>query len=140
MTMPTEPPERIWTKQSIDRLADRFKLANEPGMQDWAYEVADPNRIEEFCRALNEFRGDPDTQFTLVDIILQSFEESDVELNDNETWEALLHYLEQNAELHAYQIWYWSSFNSELSDAWRISPFLRAIWKRVHLQNVGSNS
>jgi hypothetical protein len=97
-------------------------------MQDWAYEVADPARAKEFVEALNHYKSEPDTQFTLMDIILQSLEESEVELAGSEIWRSMAKHLKENYELHAYQIWYWSAFDSELVGAWRISPFLRKIW------------
>ncbi len=47
-------PKRLWrfpTLATIDLLAQRFNLPNHPNMQDWEYEVADPDRVDEFLAA-----------------------------------------------------------------------------------------
>ena len=129
MSAPVEPPFRDWTKASIDVLASTFGLPNRLDMQDWAYEVADPTRLTEFSEAINRF-NDPDTLFTLLDIIIQSFEDSDVDLATNKDWYDIDKYMNRNFELHAYQIWYWSAFDTNTGDAWRVSPWMRAIWAR----------
>ncbi len=128
MPMPTEPPVRFWTRASIENLAETFDLPNDNSMQDWAYEVANPVRTEEFIEALSLYENDPDTQFTLMDIILQSLEESQIELEGKAIWFSTSKQLTENFELHAHQIWYWSAFNADLKDAWRISPLIRKIW------------
>ena len=125
---PTEPKERFWTSKSIEKLAKMFALPNNNAMQDWPYEVSDPNRTEEFFDALEHFKTDEDTQYTLMDLILQSLEESQIELSDSKLVNSLRRYLKRNYAIHAYQIWYWATFDTELTDAWRISPFLRDIW------------
>ena len=97
-------------------------------MQDWAYEVADPKRLAEFFGALDRYELEPDVKFTLMDIIFQSLEESKVDLLNSEIVCGIKTYLKKNYSIHIYQIWYWSSFDSELTDGFRISPLLRKIW------------
>jgi hypothetical protein len=42
-----------------------------------------------------------------------------------------LRLLEQNIELHAYSVWYWSDLENELGDEiWHVTPFLRKIVDR----------
>jgi len=127
-----KPPETsYWTAQSIDKIAARFNLPNEDTMQDWAYEVADPKRLAAFVAAYEDYKSEPDIKYTLMDIILQSLEESSIPLSDSKISRSIRHNLISSFDLHAYQIWYWSAFDVEKDEAWRISPFLRKIWNDV---------
>ncbi len=132
MTVTPEPKERYWTRQSIEKLALKFSLPHNDNMQDWPYEISDPNRVEEFFDALKDYATDQDTQFTLMDLVLQSLEESKIELFDSKIGFALQSYLKEHFETHAYQIWYWSAFDNKLTDSWRISPFIRNIWNEMN--------
>ena len=126
------PAERYWTNKSIEKLANMFALPNYDYMQDWPYQVADPNRTEEFFNALKYFKTEQDTQFTLMDLVLQSLEKSKIELSDSKLAYAIQRYLKRNYAIHAYQVWYWAAFDTDLTDAWRISPFLREIWNDMN--------
>ena len=132
--MESEPRERYWTSASIDALAERLKLRNDPDMQDWPWQVADSARIDEFMAAFEEFKNDPDVRYTLMDVLIQSFEELDVDLRSDQNWQTLLTWLERDFETHAYQVWYWSGFENEDLDDWRVSPFLRQLWARRHTE------
>ena len=103
-------------------------------MQDWAYEVAAPGRLFEFIDALDVHQEDTDIQFTLMDISLQSLEDSDFVPHTSEAASLVENKLKQKFSIHAHQIWYWSAFESQLSDAFRISPLLRKIWRETHPQ------
>ncbi|MEO0398137.1 MAG: hypothetical protein AAF224_01795 [Pseudomonadota bacterium] len=127
MNAPIAPPARHWTKESIAALAAFFDLPNRPDMQDWPFEVADCSRLPEFLEALERF-DDPDIRFTLLDIVIQSFEEGEIGLSTDKEWRWIENYLNGNFELHAYQIWYWSSFDASIADAWRVSTRMRTIW------------
>ncbi|MEP3655931.1 MAG: hypothetical protein ABJO36_13640 [Litorimonas sp.] len=123
----SEPPPRYWTKESIEILAGIFSLPSHDSMQDWAYEVADPKRLDEFFQAL-KLQENSDVQFTLMDIILQCLEESDVDLLNSELAGEISKYLKENFSTHIYQVWYWSAFDSEMKDCFRISPLIREVW------------
>ena len=128
--MEKHPAERFWTAASIDSLAERFGLPNDPDMQDWPFQVADPGRIGEFMAAFEDFEGEPDIRYTLMDLLLQSFEELEGELGTNESWRKIVTRLDRDFAIHAYQVWYWSALDLDLDDAWRVSAFLREIWHR----------
>jgi hypothetical protein len=74
---------RYPTWAAIDALAARFGFVNEPGMQDWAWEVADPSRIDEFLAAYEDGDLSDDERFTLMDTMLQSFEDLPGQLHDD---------------------------------------------------------
>jgi hypothetical protein len=127
-------PERLWrhpTKEAIDSLAKRFGLANHPGMQDWEWEVADPGRIDEFLSAYEGEELSEDERFTLMETLLQSFENLDGPLEAEPRWSRLLELLDRNVVLHAHSICYWSVIeNDDLDDCWRVTPFVRRVLRR----------
>ena len=53
-------------------------------MQDWEWEVASPERIDEFLAAYEGGELTDDERFTLMETLLQSFEDVDAPLlNDS---------------------------------------------------------
>lgn len=96
-------------------------------MQDWPYEVADPKRLEEFLNVLR-INENSDVRYTLMDMVLQSLEDSKLDLSNSEIVDDIENYLKMNFEDHVYQIWYWSVFDPETTDSFRISPLMRKIW------------
>jgi hypothetical protein len=125
-----EPEFRCPTKSAIDKLAEMFSLPNTPYMQDWEWEVADANRIEEFIKVYKNSSLTDDEKFTLMEIIIQSFEDTKTELHTNSLWQTTLNLLKKNYKLHAYTVWYWSSFeNGSINDAWRVAPFMRELYE-----------
>ena len=125
----TEPAFRCPTSAAIDKLAETFSLPNTSAMQDWEWQVADSGRIEEF---LNEYKKQSitdDERFTLLEILLQSFEETETDLNKNELWQEMLGLAKQNHKLHAHTIWYWSDFeNDNEEDQWKVTPYMRKLY------------
>lgn len=120
---------RFPTRQAIDALALRFDLPNYPDMQDWAWEVADPLRLDEFLYAYESGDLNEDERFVLMEIILQSFE--DLERSSNlvdPRWPSVLDILDRNIDLHAYSVWYWSVLDREWDDEifW-VTPHVREI-------------
>lgn len=123
-----EPKPRYWTQDSEKELAKEFSLPHDISMQDWAWEVSDSTRLTEFFDGLDLYNDDDDIRFTLIDIIFQSLEESEVDYNRSEIVSELAHYLKRNFSVHEYQIWYWAVFDVESKDHFRISPLMRKIW------------
>jgi hypothetical protein len=126
-------PEQLWrfpTREAIDSLAQRFSLENRPDMQDWEWEVADPARAEEFVTAYKTAALTDDERFTLMEMILQSFEERAQVLAGDLVWLDVLHLIEQNVDLHISSVWHWACEQSGIGDAWRVTPFMREILAR----------
>ena len=127
MSIP-EPPVRYPTAAAIDSLARRFGFPNHPGMQDWPWEVADAERLDEFLAAYENGGLDDDERFTLMEILLQSFEDLGQSSGFDARWDRTLEILDRNIDLHACSVWYWSSLeNDNPEDQWRVTPFLRRL-------------
>lgn len=125
--------QRHITASAIHALAQRFNLLYDHFMQDWEYEVADPNRIDEFIDAYLSNELNEDEKFALIETILQSFEESSKTLDSDQQWNTILQLLEDNLDIHATTICYWACGNSAYTLCWRITPDLRKIKLRNHL-------
>lgn len=126
--------QRYITASAIHALAQRFNLLYDHFMQDWEYEVADPNRIDEFIDAYLSNELNEDEKFALMETILQSFEESSKTLDSDQQWNTILQLLEDNLDIHATTICYWACGNSAYTLCWRITPDLRNIKLRNHLK------
>ena len=135
-------PEHLWrfpTRAAIDSLATRFGFPNTPRMQDWEWEVADPARIEEFFAIYQSGELGDDERFTLMETILQSFEDLPQPIGSDPRWKLALELLDGNIRLHIYSVWYWSDVENENGeDAWRVTPFLRTILEkhRTHFEKT----
>ncbi|MFZ6655682.1 hypothetical protein [Undibacterium sp. TJN19] len=130
---------RFSTRAAINALAIRFNLPETRNMQDWEYEVADANRIDEFLAVYDSGELSEDEKFTLMAMLLQSFCDvinDDERLLSSENWKHFLSFLEQDIQIHIYLVWYWSSVDKPETDIenpdymFSISPFIRPILLR----------
>ena len=123
-------PERLQrypTRAAIDSLAARLGLRNEPNMQDWEWEVADPARLDEFISTYRDPELSEDERFTLMETIIQSCEDLGDGLSDDGRWGEVRALLEEHIDLHICSVWYWASLETDLVDAWQVSPFMRGL-------------
>jgi hypothetical protein len=119
---------RCSTRKAIDSLSRRFGLPVEPFMQDWEWEVADPDRIDEFLAAYEHDDLDDDERFTLMEMIIQSFEDLPDPPETDERWKSVLKLLKTNSALHISTIWYWASLGApNLEDAFNVAGTLRKL-------------
>tara|TARA_R110002073_G_scaffold4918_2_gene31246 strand:- start:5934 stop:6287 length:354 start_codon:yes stop_codon:yes gene_type:complete len=110
-------PEHLWrfpTAGAIASLANRLGVPHHPSMQDWEWEIADPDRIDEYLSLYRDGGLTDDERFTLMETILQSFEDLDADLTSDPRWLAVLDWLDRDVELHAHSIWYWADLENEL--------------------------
>ena len=103
-----------------------------PGMQDWEWQVADPARIDELLAAYESDELTDDERFTLMETILQSFEQLPHAIDEDPRLPKLLALLERNARLHRHTIWQWCAYQiGDLDDAFQVSPYMRALITRL---------
>ena len=124
-----KPPERYWTKEAIDLVASRLDLQNEPRMQDWAYQVAEAENLDQYLALFEEMCGHDDERFVLADIIIQAFEELGETVQTDVRWNSFVSELGSNTTLHGHQFWYWSALDTPLNDAWNVRPKCAALQK-----------
>ena len=124
-------PQNLWrfpTEQSILSLAARLNVAWDPGMQDWEWEIAESSRLDEYLSLYRSGCLTSDERFTLLETIMQAFEDLPSELESDARWHDTLTLLDTEVDLHACTIWYWSDLEDELGEeSWRVTPFLRKL-------------
>jgi hypothetical protein len=126
-------PDHLWrfsTRTAIDSLAQRFGLPNDPQMQDWQWEVADPARLDEFLTAYETAALPDDERFVLMEMILQSFDDTDQVPHGSVSWSRIEQALDRNIAIHIHTVWYWSCVGDDLADAFRIAAFVRNVLER----------
>ena len=114
------------SRAAIDALAERFGLPNNEWMQDWEYEVADPQRIDEFL-GYAETGPDADVASVLMMILLQSFEDLGEEVLHDPRWERVVKLLQEQYALHRSTLHYWSMPDEEPGNWWQITPLVRSV-------------
>ena len=127
-------PEHLWrfpTAAAIASLAARFDLPNDPDMQDWEWEVADSGRIDEFLAVLESADLTDDERFTLMETVVQSFEDSPAQPEADPRWVRVLDLIERRIALHIHSVWYWADLENDCEDeTWRVAPTLRGLLAR----------
>jgi hypothetical protein len=96
-------------------------------MQDWEWEVADATRLDEFISAYRDPDLSEDERFTLMETIIQSCEDLGDGLREDAHWAKVRALLEEHIDLHISSVWYWASLDTDLFDAWHVSPFMRSL-------------
>jgi len=123
-----EPEFRCATKKAIDELAAELNLVKGPTMQDWEYEVAEPDDIEKYI-AHYKVLTDDDKKFVLMEIIIQATTDQPDASSFTKYWNIIKPLLQQNFKIHEYTIFYWSSFdNKNIEDCFTITPNMRELW------------
>jgi len=126
-----EPKARYGTRKAKYELAKELNLVHDDWMQDWPYEVVEPNDIEKYLEHYKMTKDD-DKKFILMEMLIQSTEE---QMNE----EKFMHYcniisdlIEKDFLIHEYTVWYWCIFEeNDITNTWRITPFLRELWWRI---------
>lgn len=98
-------------------------------MQDWEIECADPNRVGEFLDFYLKRTADDDERFTLMALILGSFEEyHGLDEPDSVLWERIRSILEADIRLHRDHIEYYQCFDVQSEEEYfPITKLMRQI-------------
>lgn len=128
-------PPRHPTAAAIARLTGMLRL---PAYgQDWEIEVADPGRVAEF---LDVYEGQPldeDERFTLMELIVGSFDELLAEGHGpGGQWRRIRPHLLERFDLHGYTVQYWSLPDAEdaaaAQDGFEFTPLARELMMAVY--------
>lgn len=123
-----EPKYRSGTGETINKLAKELGLPYNERMQDWSYEVANPNDIEKYLNHYNKL-SDDDEKFVLMEILIQATNDQLEIKKFLDYWKETKLRLIDNFDLHEYTIYYWACFdNEELEDCWIVTPYMRELW------------
>lgn len=128
--MKVSTTQRCWTAASIEFLSKTLGHAVDGHQQDWPFEVADPQRLNDYLALYADLRIDDDVRFTLADMIIQAFEDEGDFAADTR-WADFLAGLSANVRLHAFQIWYWAAADEPASARWKVSPWMHDLLGRI---------
>ena len=129
--MMKEPQHRVGTGKAIQELVVELNLPYSSTMQDWPYEIADADEIDNY---INHYRAttDFDKKFVLMEMIIQATNDQDDTVTFNKYWHVIKSILEEDFAIHEYTIYYWSCFEIEnIENCWEITPNMRALWKSM---------
>lgn len=133
-SLQTKPDERYWTGASFVELSKVFNLPFNSQMQDWPYEVADSKCTQEYLDYYQAIDNE-DIKFTLMEMIVQSIEDQQSPEKFKTYWDQTVPLLTKNFHIHEWTIYYWSSFEKSLKNAWHIAPYMRKIWHKRNTLN-----
>ncbi|WP_109831819.1 hypothetical protein [Reichenbachiella versicolor] len=112
-----------------EELATLFNYTIDSLSQDWTYEIAEPERIDDYIQAYNKEIKNEDTKFSLMEMIIQALEDQgSIELIKLK-WALVKPLLLKDFDLHQFTIFYWSCWDNEnIEDSWVVTPLFRELW------------
>lgn len=120
------PTCRSVNGQAIQTLVKEF---NYPAItQDWQYETAQLSDIDKYF-AKYHATNDDDIRFLLMEMILQTCEESRHSDWISNHWPTVKLLLQSNFHIHEYTVYYWCVFqNEDVEDCFYITGPMRTLW------------
>jgi hypothetical protein len=127
-----EPTFKCGTSKAINELAEELNLPNTMTMQDWSYEVANPNDLDKYITHYGVTTND-DKKFVLMEIIIRATAEQKTEKLFRQYWGAIKPILATDFKLHEFTIRYWACFDNEDQDqCWEIATLMRQLFKEKY--------
>jgi uncharacterized protein YktB (UPF0637 family) len=124
-----EPTFRCGTRKAVDELAEELNLPNNLAMQDWSYEVANPN---DFYKYISHYylTKDDDKKFVLIEMILQAIVDQSDEQQLLICWEKVKPILTDDFKIHEFTIHYWKDLTDDNFENYKtLGPLLKQLWK-----------
>jgi chorismate mutase len=113
----------IPNQQTRKKLSEKLNLEFDENMQDWEWEISDPNRIAEFINEYDNLNSSKKEKETLMEIILDSLNDMErtIQNNDFEKYlNSVIFRLKENYEIHRETIKYWKYGGFDISDFLKI--------------------
>jgi len=93
------------------------------------YTISEPKRISDYILAYGTVVTDPDSKFSLMEMILEALDGQPSAEEMARQWELIKPLLTRNFSLHQYTIFYWCCWgNKNIDDCFEATPLLRAFW------------
>jgi hypothetical protein len=122
---------------AMQTLTRDLHLATDSWMQDWPLEVADPNRVAEFCAYYDAATSD-DVRFDAMALALHSMDlKLSIGPEIGSQWDWFESRLRSAFPLHGHQVAYWAAIEKVVLDdenCLRISPSMRRVWEESLVQ------
>ncbi|WP_411029487.1 hypothetical protein [Spongiimicrobium sp. 3-5] len=121
--MNTDKEIFIPNQQTRKKLSEKLNLEFDENMQDWEWEISDPNRIAEFIAEYDNVNSSQKEKETLMEIILDSLNDMEKTSANNDFEKHLnsvIFRLKENCEIHSGTIKYWKYGKFDISDFLKI--------------------
>jgi hypothetical protein len=117
------------TSEAIKRLNTLLSLPYMDWMQDWDIQLADSNRVQEFCDVYESEDLDSNEKQALMALIIASYDDYLEERgNDVFLWNKIAVLLRKDCDLHKSTMLYWLCCdNEELIGEFAITQLIRAL-------------
>lgn len=119
------------TRKEIDKFNQLLNLKEDPFMQDWEIELADGNRLGEFIDCYHTHAKTSEEKFTLMALIIASFDDYFAENDDIAMWGKIKSLLLADRKLFEPLIKYWCVWEGGDNPEYyfEISPLMRELSK-----------
>jgi hypothetical protein len=123
-------------RAAIDRFNFLLGLREDPQMQDWEIECADPDRLHEFIDCYDQNAKSDDEKFTLIALILGSYEEyHSIHGPIDSEWALIKARLDADLTIHFDHVDYYSCMESDDPEEWfPITPQMRELHQKAAAQ------
>lgn len=125
-----KPKFRCGTQKAIKELVANYDYPYADWMQDWPYEIAESIEIDNYFQHYDE-QTDEDKKFSIMKMLIQSLTDIENQNDFDKNWKRLKKRILKDFEIHEYTIFYWCCFDIETDDIWKISPYMRELWKEI---------
>lgn len=124
---------RYPTRPAIDKFNMLLGLKEEPYMQDWEIECADPEKVDEYIECYKQHAITEEEKFTLMALILGAFEEYHGGGVPSEAlWKKINSILINDLSVHKDHIEYYACAETDNEDEWfPITKLIRPLRKEV---------
>jgi len=135
--MRRRPKFRCATKKSITKLASILGVSHTPDMQDWEWEIADPQRLREYIELYSKPHMNEDDRFTIMETMIQSIDDLFVRNRiPPKCWTRVQKLITSNPKLHQCSVLYWSSLDFDgftpVRDCWKVSKEMNKLYIRLY--------
>ncbi|WP_147239356.1 hypothetical protein [Tenacibaculum sp. E3R01] len=121
---------RCGNGKAIKELVAKYAYLYSDWMQDWPYDIAESKEIENYFQHYDE-QIDEDKKFSLMEMLIQALTDIEDKNDFDKNWKRLKSRIIKDFEIHEYTILYWSCFGENLSDCWKVTPYIRELWKEI---------
>lgn len=125
-----EPKFRCGNRKAIKELVSKYDYPYTDSMQDWPYEIAESKKIENYFQHYEE-QVDDDKKFSLMEMLIQALTDIEDQNEFDKNWSCLRLKIIEDFDIHEYTIFYWSCFEEKLSDCWKVTSYMRKLWKEI---------
>lgn len=66
-----------------------------------------------------------------MEMLIQALTEIEDEANFYKNWNLVNERILKDFKIHEYTVFYWSCFDVNLSDCWKITPKMRNLWRTL---------